>query len=270
MVFIRAIIVRCCLCGALFFCGRVTVFAAELDLFILAGQSNAQGWQGDAAQYPPDEEKLDEGIRFFWVAPGHGSSGGVWRSMQPQPGRFRGGHFGLEVTFARALKKAGYHPAIFKYALGSTSIARNWRGPGDGKMYDQMVKAYAEAVALLEAEGHTVNVRGFIWIQGESDARTLAEANAYLGRLKTLIDDLRNTVTKQPTLPVVLGVDEQHPWVQKHPQVVQGQQALAKADPNIVHSSMIGLEKADSTHLTPKGLEAHGLRIYEAYRGLVK
>jgi hypothetical protein len=33
---------------------------------------------------------------------------------------------------------------------------------------------------------------------------------------------------------------------------------------------MVGLEKADVSHLKPAGLEQHGLRISEAYRKLVE
>jgi hypothetical protein len=32
----------------------------KLDLFIWAGQSNAQGWMGDAADYPEEGKELDE------------------------------------------------------------------------------------------------------------------------------------------------------------------------------------------------------------------
>lgn len=243
----------------------ISVAAEEVDLFILAGQSNAQGWKGDATHYPVDSYNLDESIRFYWVTPRHSSSGSEWTTLKAQGGRFKNGHFGLEVTFARSLKQAGHNPAIFKYSLGSTSIARNWRGPGDGEMYDQMTEEFDKAVALLRKEGHTVKIRGFVWIQGESDAQTPAMAEAYKGMLKKLIDDLRKKVTKNPELPVILGVDEQHPWVKKNHQVVQAQQELAEADKSVIFTSMIGLEKADGTHLTPKGLEEHGKRIYTAY-----
>ena len=35
------------------------VQAQDFELFIIAGQSNAQGWQGDADHYPKDPENLD-------------------------------------------------------------------------------------------------------------------------------------------------------------------------------------------------------------------
>jgi hypothetical protein len=128
------------------------------------------------------------------------------------------------------VKKAGGNPAIFKYSLGSTSLANDWRGPGESGMYDKMATEFKGAVSLLKKKGHTVTIQGFIWIQGESDAETPAMAGAYKDRLKTLIDDVRNVVAKQPELPVILGVDEQHDWVKTNPQVLEAQQALANKD----------------------------------------
>lgn len=39
--------------------------AEKIDIFIMAGQSNAQGWMGDAAKYPPDPQGLDAKIRLW-------------------------------------------------------------------------------------------------------------------------------------------------------------------------------------------------------------
>ncbi|MGM0666013.1 MAG: hypothetical protein ACQETA_01715 [Bacteroidota bacterium] len=39
----------------------------KLDLFIWAGQSNAQGWMEDAAYYPEEGKELDESILFNWT-----------------------------------------------------------------------------------------------------------------------------------------------------------------------------------------------------------
>jgi len=255
-----------CLLCLLLFLGAGLARGEALDLFIVAGQSNAQGWKGNAEKYPADPDGIDATIPLFYVSPGIGSSKGKWTTLQAQQGRFPKGHFGLEVTLARALKQDGLKPAVFKYSLGSTSIANNWRQPGNGGLWDRMVADLTKAVALQKASGKTVRFRGFIWIQGESDAKTSALSTAYQERLAALLKHLRSdAVTGTPDLPIILGVDEQHPWVQKHPQVVEGQKKLAAADKRITHTSMKGLEKADSTHLTPAGLEKHGLRIFKAW-----
>ena len=146
-----------------------------IDLFIWAGQSNAQGWQGDAEFYPSDPDSLDSQIRLNYTFIGSTSSNG-WLQMQPQEGRFAAGHFGPEVTFGRKLVEAGHNPAIFKYTRGATSIYSDWLAPGEGGYYDAMVADLDIAIADLESQGYTVSIRGFVWIQGESDAETPAIA----------------------------------------------------------------------------------------------
>ena len=246
----------------------------SIDLFILAGQSNAQGWQGDGKAYPADPEGLDSAIPLYWISPGISDSGKEWTHLKPQDGRFPSGHFGLEVTFARNLereRRQGYrssNTAIFKYTLGSTSIATFWKTPGEGGHYDKMLIELKSSIELLEKEGSKVNVAGFIWIQGESDAQTPEMAEAYGDRLQSIINDLRKSLG-ECQLPVILGVDEQHPWVKKNIQVLEAQIEIAKADPFTQTTSLIGLAKADSTHLTPEGLMEQGQRVVTIYHLIV-
>ncbi len=248
---------------------NTSCFSQEnIDLFIWAGQSNAQGWQGDAAFYPADPDSLDSQIRFNWTFIDNYSSDG-WVTMQPQTGRFPKGHFGAEVTFSRKLKTAGYNPAIFKFTKGSTSIYADWKTPGNGGYYDKMITKLISSITELENLGHTVTVRGFIWIQGESDAYNSTTAKAYKSRLLSIINDLRNNVLNNSSLPVILGVDEQHKWIVNQPAVLKAQKEIAENDDHIKFTSMYGLPKADNTHLTPAGLIIQGERIYDAFSLLV-
>jgi len=241
----------------------------ELDLFIWAGQSNAQGWMGDASSYPEEGKELDESVLLNWTFVDNESSGGEWVSMQTQSGRFPKGHFGPEVSFGRELKKAGYNPAIFKYTKGATGLARDWKSPGEGGIYDRMTEDLKSAIKLLEEENFKVNVRGFIWIQGETDAGKENTAREYQANLREMIHDLRRNVINEPHLKIILGVDEQHPFVKERPVVVEAQKRLAAEDSTIAFTSMKGLSKADATHLTPEGLVAHGKRIFDAYLSLL-
>jgi len=243
--------------------------ANDIDLFICAGQSNMQGWQGNGAYYPEDSDNLDSQIKLYWVYPATKtdeaatSSGGQWTTLKPQDGRFPDGHFGPEVTFARKLKQYGLNPAIFKYSDGGTSLGGDWKAPGAGGMYDAMVTELKSAVEVLKRQGHNVVFRGLVWIQGESDGEYAALRDAYEENLKILINDIRKNVTGVSDLPVILGVDEQHLFVTWDPdKIVGAQQRIAESDPKIIFTSMTGLPKADSTHLTPEGLAEHGERLY--------
>jgi hypothetical protein len=243
--------------------------AETFDIFVLAGQSNMQGFQGDANHYPIDINKDDQNIPFYWVDP-ESRSNGAWLTLQAQPGIFSAGHFGPEITFARKLYEAGFHPAIFKYSAHGTSLANNWKTPKAGGLYDQMVNELQNAVKKLAKPGVTVNIKAFLWIQGESDAESKDMSDAYESNLQTLIGDFRENVAKNPKLPIILGVDEQNPSVKQNPEVVNSQKRLAANNANIKFTSMIGLQKADSTHLSPDGLQFHGNRLFDAYKDLTK
>ena len=251
-------------------CPLMLTAQEEIDLFIWAGQSNAQGWTGDAAKYPTEGQRLDSSILLNWTFYGRESSGGDWVLMQAQKGRYPEGHFGPEVSFSRALKKAGYHPAIFKYCLGATGLARDWKEPGARGIYDHMLRDLKLAIKALSSQGYTVNIRGFIWIQGESDAGNDKSAASYQSNLKRMIDHLRTQTLAEKDLKIILGVDEQHAFVQERPIIIEAQKWLANRDPNIIYTSMHGLPKADATHLTPAGLVDHGKRIFAAFEVLNK
>ncbi|MBU2883923.1 sialate O-acetylesterase [Psychrosphaera sp. B3R10] len=245
--------------------------AQTYDIFIVAGQSNAQGWKGDAAQYPIDVDGLDPNIPMFYIFPEKqkvNSSNGKWITLGPQGGRFEKGHFGPEISFARQLKTKGYQPAIFKFSKGATSLAKSWKRPGENGLTDKMIASYHKAMKALKEDGHTGVVRGFIWIQGESDSHGKS-AVAYSKNLSALIKYVRNDLTNVPNLPVILGIDEQHKFVKKTPLVLESHKSFAAKDPNAIFTSMLGLEKADKTHLTPTALIAHGERLSQAYLTLV-
>ncbi len=242
------------------------VKGAHYDLFILAGQSNMQGWRSNAAQYPHDNHNQDEKIPFYYKTQNYGSSNNQWWSLGPQLGHFQSGHFGPEVSFARSLLRYKYQPAIFKYSSGGTSIKLDWKAPGAGGLYDDMVNQLNIAIDELISNGHTVSLGAFIWIQGESDANSPQLANEYYWHLRKMISHFRNNVLKSPDLPIILSVDELHPRVQTHPQVVDAQQKLANELSYSVFMSMKGLEKDDVTHLTANGTIHQGIRLYQSYK----
>jgi len=241
----------------------------DVDLFIWAGQSNAQGWAGDAQFYPQTNIALDDSIGLYYTFVNTSNSGGNWIKMQAQTGRFAAGHFGAEVSFARKLKSAGYNPVIFKYSIGATSIYNDWKKPGAGGIYDQMVLEFQKAVSLLTTQGYKVNIRGFVWIQGESDAENDLMANAYYENLNALVRDVKVNLAKNNALPILLGVDEQHIWVQQRPIIVKAHQQVAQQEQSAIFTTMYGLPKADGTHLTPAGLVSHGERLFDDYNRLL-
>jgi hypothetical protein len=241
------------------------MLSTPFELHILAGQSNAQGFQGDAAECPDVPQ-----IPFFYNAPGFGDSGGKWTILGPQSGgHFPKGYFGPEITFAHALHLAGSRPAIFKFTAPSTSLAKDWKGPGESGLLDTMCRELLTAIKLLETRHVKVKLCSFTWIQGESDAQTDEMATQYHERLSVLLRHVRESL-HEPDLPIILGIDEQHPWVKERPIVVEAQKQIVAASKHMAFLSMFGLEKFDTSHLTPKGLVEHGQRLFQTWQLLPK
>ncbi len=262
------------LCAVLFFYGFLcsnTAYAedTEVDLFIMMGQSNMQGDKGHGDQYPADSENIDSQIPFHWTYTDVHKSDG-WVTLGTQSGLFANGNFGPEITFARKMKLAGYNPALFKHAWGGTSIYNNWKLPGEGGLFDTFITRINEAIVEMENKGTTINFRGVVWIQGESDSNNDFLESVYRNHLETYIDYWRNTVAQNSELPILLGVDEQFPGLPERPVIVQHQQDIARSDSAIAFTSMYGLEKADATHLTPAGLLIHGERLFDEMVCLMK
>jgi hypothetical protein len=132
-----------------------------------------------------------------------------------------------------------------------------------------MVRDLYSSIKELENQGHKVTIRGFIWIQGESDSTGPKMAIPYQSNLQKIVNHMRSSVSKNSKLPIVLGVDEQYPGVYIN-SIVNNHKSIAKNNTNILFTSMIGLEKHDVTHLTPKGMMPHGERIYEAMKCLLE
>jgi hypothetical protein len=235
--------------------------AAKVHLYILAGQSNALGNGSNASSYPYNRD-VDARIRFYWVEPGLGSSGGDWTTLKPQPGIYPEGHFGPEVSLARSAYAAGVQNiAVFKFAKGSTSLFSDWR-PGDPSgLFAALSNEMTSAIDALRKH-NPPKTECFIWIQGESDAENQEKAAAYGRNLAALLRLARWQLGKN--VRIVVGMDEQHPWVMKNPIVIEHQMKLAAQDNNMRFVSMIGLAKADSSHLTSAGVTEHGKRIFDA------
>jgi len=239
--------------------------SAPFELHILAGQSNAQGIQGDATQCPESPQ-----IPFFYNALGFGDSGGQWTILGPQSGgHFPKGYFGPEISFALALQQAGARPAVFKFTAPCTSLAKDWKGPGEGGILDTLCRELLTAIQLLENCHRKIKVCSFTWIQGESDAQADVTAINYHGHLVVLLRHVRE-ILQEPDLPIILGIDEQHPWVKERPAVVEAQKQIVAASKHMAFLSMLGLEKSDTSHLTPKGLVQHGERLFETWQQLTE
>ncbi|MGH8528308.1 MAG: sialate O-acetylesterase [Nevskiales bacterium] len=195
-------------------------FAAEVRVFVLAGQSNAVGFGSNASDLPPELSAPQNDVRFWFEEGPFDSvnnpslrinSGGAFVPLQfqtdPSGATFGGltSGFGPEIMLGRTLADS-LEPevAIVKLAINATSLATDWNPSTPGSLYDQLVDIVNAALAALTAAGDTGVVSGLFWMQGEWDAQNSADASAYQANLTNFIQRLRSDFPS-PSLPFVFG-----------------------------------------------------------------
>jgi len=270
------------------FVSSYTYAQETIDLFILAGQSNAQGKKSNPNEYPEDITNIDSEINFYWhnetwAGTHESGSTGLWVSMGLQDhvlsqyyetvscnGTDQTQYFGPEVILSRKLKEVGYNTAIFKFTRPAAGIQDRWKLPGEGGLYDQMKDTLAKAIQLLEANGDVVRVRGLFWIQGSSDAGNESAANTYESNLQTIINDIR-TEYSAPRLPVILGITETS-GAEFIDEIIQAQAniALASDFTDTTKTMDLGPCPDDHNHLTSVAVNFQGERLFDEYMALTE
>lgn len=274
--------VLCALCGE--------ALAAETrDLLLVAGQSNAVGYDAKPSELPADD--ADKQV-MFWFRAGDPppdefdtTSGGKWlTALQAQPkgnpapkakgprqyGNFSGaaGGFGPEIGFARGLMAKEKKPlAIVKAAWSGTGMAQDWNpadpGPG-GSCYRALVAETKAAIAAAKAQGITLRLRALAWVQGESDANANA-APRYTQALGDMLAALRKDLDA-PQLIALVAVNTQFGGGKNAfmPRIVEAQQALAAKDPRCAYVDTAGATLANSAHFDTAGTLDVGRSFAEA------
>ena len=140
-------------------------------VFLLAGQSNMAG------RAPLDDRagRTDPRILQF-------NAEGVWipatDPLHPPQLGFAGTGPGMSFAWTVAEALPGHEIRLIPSALGATPLAR-WESDGD------LFQNAANRLRLALAEGESL--AGILWHQGETDARTEAEAATYEARLETAV-----------------------------------------------------------------------------------
>jgi hypothetical protein len=165
--------------------------------------------------------------------------------------------FGAEVTFIERIRQArpGRKVALIKYSQGATSLGTaaapgawdpaagrgyNLAGYANaGHCYAGLLQLVAAALQKLEQQGHTHELCGMLWHQGESDSG-LSTA-VYKDRLKEFIAAIRSDLGK-PQLPFLIGELIQSSYANTR----AAQQQAAAETPNAAFVSSVAL-KGDST-----------------------
>ncbi|MGJ8723573.1 MAG: sialate O-acetylesterase [Roseibacillus sp.] len=220
--------------GTPFFLLTSILEADHYRVYLIGGQSNGNG-RGDAAELsvaPLDTLNLaapQTDVRFYWHKTQSTSNGNLtqdtWIDLQPGSGHgvnSPSGHaveFGSELTFGRAMadNDPSVNIAIIKYTHGGTNLHTQWAAGGTN--YTSFVSTVEAGLQGLEDDGHSYEMGGMVWIQGESDTGA-ANAPNYEANLIDLMARVRNDVFGgiSPggyTLPFVISglSDSQYPTI---------------------------------------------------------
>lgn len=242
-------------CCALLAIAPVTANADHVRVFLLGGQSNMLG-RAVSSGLPTSPVNLqlpqDDVLLYY---------GSTLTTLRPGSGKFTT-EFGPEVSFGRAIADASpqYTYALIKGAVGGTGLWDDWN-PTTGAVYADFRNTVAAGLAALQAAGHTTEIVGMLWHQGENDAIQGQEAN-YAGNLTAFIADVRSRYGAK--LPFIIG----EPWRGSGPAfvtVAEAQEAVAAADP---YSSFIvtsDLTLFETYHFDAPSQVTIGQRFAQSY-----
>lgn len=284
---------RLCISTLLLLLGLSTALATDYQVFLLAGQSNMDGY-GKVSELPEELRGIQSEIPIFHgnTAPDgteDGSGGrGLWAPLQPGHGvgfrssgetNYYSDRFGLELTFSRRLQQLNSDMpiALIKYSRGGTALdlrsgaARKFgcwdpdfmEGKGVNQ-YDHCLVAIRTALAEKDINADGENDRlfpaGIIWLQGESDADSKEVAESYQKNLTELMALLRSAMGSEE-IPVIIvrindsGRDREDGRVWDFGDTVRAEQAsFVKTDCNaVLVTSTDGYGYCDPWHYDSSG-----------------
>lgn len=255
----------------------------DADLWVLAGQSNMQGYGVITRQYAPNPKIVMLDLTDAWmpaVPPIHRIYTAVapvfkklilqknptlteeaWDKIVTGAKKKPSGGVGLGFFFASSIVGAtGHSVGLIPCALGATSMA-DWDpaglGQGEQSLYGNMIRR------IRMAGGR---VKGLIWYQGESDAGP-ATVGKFEAAFLNLVDSIRRD-TGVPDLPIIyvqiarICVEKQE-GARDWEQVREIQRTVAGLRSNLWVVPAIDLPQDDLIHIGEAGHERLGHRVAE-------
>ena len=170
-----------------YFLSCIGLSAATVDVFFLAGQSNASGRATTGYTY----DSRDDQVAYYYQTDGGGSfNSDGFTTVSPMTS----GYYGSEISIGRELVSAGYNPAIIKVSKGGQSLAvgSHWNSSStsSSSMWGIWKSEVTTALTQIVANGDTPVLRAFFWNQGETDADNETYANAYEANFNQLVVDI--------------------------------------------------------------------------------
>lgn len=234
------------------------VYADNIGVYIIAGQSNASGFAQTTDPMSTFERRVLAPNDDVYYRPTTG------QVQDLQPVENHGAMtFGPELSFGNYIPfRSAERVAIVKYAVGSTDLEEDW-DPDTGSMYALMMNRTLSTLNYLESLGHSPTIKGFNWIQGEEDARVQNYALNYESNLEDLFNSVREDLS-DPTLPIVLARINA-PGRLYRDLVRDAQVEVAESMEGISWIDTDSLPLRDAVHYSGKGQYELGKDFAEAY-----
>lgn len=255
------------------------------DIFIQAGQSNAEGmgYGPVTAEYIPDERicclnavktvsEKNERVHVEYADAPFAIEVADERDVDINGVQRRVGDFSL--TFAKAYIEAGLLEEgrkilIIRAAVGGTGFQRKHWGGGDDQ-YLKMLEMTDHALSLNPGN----KLRGLLWHQGEHDAFEGNTAENYYGQLTALVSNVKNHYGC-PDMPFICG-DFVREWKSQNPAIcepvvnvirtVTREQGGAFVETADLPSNNENTRSGDGIHFCRESLHVLGRRYFGAYQ----
>ena len=225
----------------------------HVDVYILAGQSNAEGF-GDASDLSV-EDSIQDGLFYVSWDSTNGTSETFDASTQyfsewstiltagytapdfPQQQIADNNRFGPEIGLAKRLNELNTSDGaigVLKHAVGAAPLSL-W---GEGSAgYTRLINAISDGITKLINLGYTYNIKGVVWWQGESGGDVVA-LESFVSRLRAYLAANYNIeAASEDQIPFVLTRSNWGDWVQ----------TVSDADP---YSALIDASEYGQIHFT--------------------
>ena len=217
----------------------------DVDVIVIAGQSNAEG--NSSSFYLDEDERTRYNNGFENTLIRFMCNDGANYSRKFVKVKLSQGHqvnyFGPEVGMAEYfeenyeyLNKKIY---LVKYAYGGTAIYDRWRSPSStilgekpGDLYTSLINYCDESMDMLNKQGLNPTIRAICWMQGESDAGSVA--TSYQTLENNFINDVCSDLAKYNTEDTIKFIDagiSQSPVWQNYQIINNAKKANAELDP---------------------------------------
>jgi hypothetical protein len=227
--------------------------AAHIKVFLLGGQSNMEGNNAMVGQLPAYLQAPQENVLYYY--------GTTFTNLQSGGGN----NFGPEISFGWEIENARPYETycLIKHAQGGTNIQNDW-DPVTGNTYRKFRTVVSYGLDALTKAGHTYEIVGMLWTQGERDALNGRTTAQYEADLNEFIADIRSRYGAD--LPFFISRLSVQQTARDISQIRPAQENVAANDPNAYLIDTDSFElRSDDLHFEETGFVDVGEAFAASY-----